>query len=185
MGRVLRRSGWASRCRACAIGAMVLVAGGIVSATASAEIIPGVGIGGLKLGDSSARVTALFGKPGVLQKNGGEQNWLYAPATPVDWVAVRVKGKRKTTQGIETESRKQRTSKGIGPGSSLSALKNAYPELTCKTLALTVKFLSCWILTPIHGLKVATNFTLPHGKPVQLVDIGCIGQVSLAPQACP
>jgi hypothetical protein len=145
----------------------------LAPAVATAAIIPGYDIAGLKLGDSTARVTALLGKPGELQKNsGGEQNWLYFGKGPVDWVTIQAKGAKKTVEGLETSDPKQRTSKGVGPGSSLAALRKAYPHLTCRKGSLGTTFLSCWILTSVNGQKIPTNFVLAPGKPVSLVDMG-------------
>jgi hypothetical protein len=180
-----RLLGWHSSMRArqaLGVGATTLAIFVLAPTVATATIIPGHGIAGLKLGNSTARVTALLGKPVQLQKNGGgEQNWLYGKG-PVDWVTIQAQGAKKTVEGLETSDPKQRTSKGVGPGSSLAALRKAYPHLTCKKGSLGTTFLSCWILTSVKRRKIPTNFVLAPGKRVSLVDIGQIGERNLAPQ---
>ncbi len=155
----------------------------LAPASAAAAIVPGYGVAGLKLGNSTARVTAVLGKAGQIQKNqGGEQNWFfYGNATPVDWVTIQAKGASKTVVGIETLDPAQRTSRGVGVGSSMAALRKAYPSLACRKGWLGVTFTSCWILTPVRGQKIPTDFVAYQGK-VQTVDIGNIGERNLAPQ---
>jgi hypothetical protein len=88
----------------------------LAPAIATAAIIPGQGIAAPRLGDSTARVSALLGKPGQLQTNGGgEQNWLYYGKGPIDWVTAKTKGAKKTVEGMETSDPKQRTAKVSAP----------------------------------------------------------------------
>jgi hypothetical protein len=148
-------------------------------ASAAAAIIPGQGVAGLKLGDSTTRVTAVLGKPVTVEKYKSGQNWLYN-ANPVDWVTIQVKGASKTVLGIETSDPKQRTSRGIGVGSSMTALRKAYPGLTCRRGWLGVRFTSCWIFTSVTG-RIPTNFVV-YGSKVETVDVGQIGERNLAPQ---
>jgi hypothetical protein len=163
-------------------GAATLLLLASVSTSAEAAIIPGHGVAGVKLGDSSAQVRAILGKPATVQHNGGgEQNWLYA-TNLVDWVTlVAAERGRTTVEGIETSDPKQKTSRGVGVGSSMRALRSAYPSLSCKTSWLGVTFTSCWILTPVAGQRIPTNFVLVKGK-VGTVDVGQIGERNLAPQ---
>jgi hypothetical protein len=150
-------------------------------ATAAAAIAPGHGVAGVKLGDSTARVTAVLGKPVSVQKYKGGQSWFWGKG-PVDWVTMRVRGRSTTVRGIETWDSKQRTAGGIGVGSSMTALRKAYPHLTCKNGWLGHPYSSCWILTAVAGKKIPTNFVLMKGKPVSTIDIGEIGERNLAPQ---
>jgi hypothetical protein len=58
-------------------GATVTTICDLLPAFAGAAIVPGQSVAGLKLGDSTAKISALLGKPGTLQQNsGGEQNSL-------------------------------------------------------------------------------------------------------------
>ena len=170
------------RC-ALACQAVGLALAGVLAlpATAAAAIVPGHGVAGVELGDSAAKVTAALGKPGSVQKYKGGQSWFYGNG-PVWWVTIRVKGASKTVRGLETSDRKQRTSRGVGVGSSMAALRKAYHRLTCKQGWLGLPYSSCWILTSVRGKKVPTNFVLNRGKPVSAVDIGEIGERNLAPQ---
>jgi len=164
------------------VGAAVFIFLASAPASAGAAIIPGRGVAGLKLGASTAQVRAILGKPATLQHNsGGEQNWLY-DKNPVDWVTLVAKGSRTTVEGIETSDKTQKTPQGVGPGSSMAALKKAYPHLTCKKGWLGVPFTSCWILTSVAAHRIPTNFVLFKRK-VDTVDIGQIGERNLAPQS--
>jgi hypothetical protein len=184
MQLILRRCSSMRARQVIEVAATTLAICALAPAVAAAKIIPGHGIAGLELGDSAAKVMAVLGKPGELQKNSGcEQNWLYFDKGRVDWVTVQAKRARKRVEGIETSDPKQRTAKGVGPGSSLAALRKAYPALTCKKGSLGATFLSRWILTSVNGQKIPTNFVLAPGKPVSLVDIGKIGERNLAPLA--
>jgi hypothetical protein len=104
----------------------------------------------------------------------GEQNWLYGKG-PVDWVTIIDKGGRTAVEGIEPWDPHQRTSRRVGVGAPMSALREAYPSLTCKKGWLGVTFTSWWILTSVGGKKVPTNFVLSKGK-VGTVDVGEIGE---------
>jgi hypothetical protein len=153
----------------------------LATASAAAAINPGHGVTGLKLGDTTARVRAVLGKPATIQHNhGGEQNWLYGKG-PVDWVTIISKRGHATVEGIETSDPKQKTSRGVGVGSSLGALRKAYPNVTCKKGWLGVPFTSCWILTSGAHQRIPTNFVLFKRK-VGTVDVGQIGERNLAPQ---
>lgn len=143
--------------------------------------MPGRELAGVRLGDSASRVTAVLGKPATVQTYKGGQSWFYGKG-PVYWVTMKVKGPSKTVRGIETVDRKQRTSRGIGIGSSKTTLRKAYPRLTRKKGWLGVRYSSCWILTSVAGKKIPTNFVLIRGKSVSAVDIGEIGERNLAPQ---
>ncbi len=167
--------------RGVSAGAVILALFATVPAAASAAIVPGRAIAGVKLGDTPARLVAVLGKPETVQKNQGEESWFWRQG-PVAWVTVRVKGRSKTVEGIETYDRKQRTPKGTGVGSSMRALRKAYPSLTCKRGWLGVTFTSCWILTRVGGREIPTNFVFFEGKPIGAVDIGQIGEHNLAPQ---
>ncbi len=60
------------------VAATALAICALAPAVAAAKIVPGHGVAGLKLGDSTVKVMTVLGKPGQLQKNSGsEQNWLY------------------------------------------------------------------------------------------------------------
>jgi hypothetical protein len=138
-------------------------------------------VAGVKLGDSATKVTAVLGKPASVQKYKGGQSWFWGKG-PVSWVTMRVRRGSTTVRGIETWDSKQRTSGGIGVGSSMTALPKAYPRLACKNGWLGHPYSSCWILTSVAGKKIPTNFALMRGKLVSTVDIGEIGEHNLAPQ---
>ena len=175
------------RARKCLMaGAVTCAIFAMAPALASAAIVAGRGIAGVKLGDTSARVVAVLGKPTSVQKHpGGEENWLWSTG-PIDWVTIRAKGAQKRVEGIETSDPRQRTSRGIGVGSLLPALRRAYSSLTCKRGWLGLSFSSCWILTRIDGRRIPTNFVVINEVgTISAVDVGLIGERNLAPQLWP
>jgi len=93
------------------------------AADASARIVIGQGIAGVRLGESEAQVKKLLGKPRYIQPPG----WGYG--NPLGgWVGFDFKQR---VNDIWTTSRHQLTNLGIGPGSSVRAVRRAYPKAQC------------------------------------------------------
>jgi len=133
------------------LGAVMLVLVGAAAFTpaASASIVVGKSIDGVKLGDTQARVLQVLGQP-----DSREHGWDYLRG-----LEGRVSfDSHKRVGGIWTGSRQQKTSKGIGPGSSLAKLKRAYPRIRCETGPFGPQSLMCVIRSRLHGRKVETSF---------------------------
>jgi hypothetical protein len=158
------------RARSCVVvvaAALMLIA----AAPADAAIVPGQGIAGVRLGDSGANVQKILSAPDGTQKYSGGESWFWrASADPVDWATVTT---RHVVRGLETQSKQQRTSKGIGPGSSLAAVKKAYPGIKCRSTI--VGHAACTLTTKPSGKSIPTSFVIYKGK-VSMIDIGSIGE---------
>lgn len=129
----------------------MLVLGGVgaLAPAASASIVVGRSIDGVKLGDSQARVRQVLGKPASTA-----QGWDYLKGLE-GRVSFDAHGH---VRGIWTGSPKQKTSRGIGVGSSLAKLKRAYPHIRCTTGPFGPQSLVCVIRSRLHGRKVETSF---------------------------
>lgn len=132
----------------------VLAGSGLVPA-ASANIVIGQSIDGIKLGETQAQVQQQLGPPGY-KEPGNENVWGY-PTTFEGRIGF------DTTLhvgGMWTLSQKQKTNKGIGPGSSLAKLRKAYPQVKCATGPFGPKSLICTLKSKYEGRVVETTFPL-------------------------
>ncbi len=136
--------------RLCGLGAVLVVLGMAVAPVASAKIVVGQGIAGVKVGDSQARVRQVLGKPAST-----EQGWDY-PKTLMGVVGFDAK---RHVNGIWTGSPKQKTSKGIGVGASVARFKRAYPHAHCFTSQGLKWSLVCEIKGRFHRHPVVTTFS--------------------------
>lgn len=102
------------------------------AATAEAKIVVGEGIAGVKLGMTMAQVKTKLGPPTLDQGADfkGNTEWNYAKKPLMGAMSFDRHGK---LLGLWTSSKGQKTSKGIGPGSSLAATRKAYPPARCKS----------------------------------------------------
>lgn len=105
-----------------AIVLMPVLALGAFAAATSARIVPGKGIAGIQIGERASSVRRSLGKPARVVPPG----WFYR-APLGGWVGFT--GQR--VDDVWTHSRKQRTRRRIGPGSTLRATKHAYPKARC------------------------------------------------------
>jgi hypothetical protein len=145
-------------------GVMVLA----MAASAQAKIVVGQSIDGVKLGESEAQVMTTLGAPTYKTPEGAETSWGY-PKT----LEGRVGFKAGQVVGLWTLSKHQKTSKGVGPGSSLAQVKRAYPKAKCSAGPFGPKSLICVLKSKYQGRAVETSlpfFTRSAG--VREVDIG-------------
>ena len=124
---------------------LVVVVAGLAAMQASAapdanlRIRPGVGIGKLRLGMTEAQVRRALGKPRAVVQRGGSFGlrrieYEYGFAEYV----VRLAGRsgRLRVVAVGTTLRRERTAKGIGPGSRERDAVRAYPAVRCARLQL-------------------------------------------------
>jgi hypothetical protein len=132
-------------------------AGSMVAApSALANIVIGQSIAGVKLGDTEAQVTAVLGPPTSKESDGP----LYPGSVSVRYAAVGVNFTviNGRVSGALIFSKKQKTNKGIGMGSSHARMKRAYPKAKCAEGPYGPKSLYCAVLTRFHGRKSFTSF---------------------------
>jgi hypothetical protein len=89
---------------------------------AQAQIEVGQGMAGVSLGDSKGKVRAALGKP---FRAVGE-TWFFGKPC-----LCTARFKKAKAASLDTLSKTERTSAGIGPGSSFEETTAAYPEAVC------------------------------------------------------
>jgi len=130
-------------------GVMVLA----MAASAQAKIVVGVGMAGIKLGESEAQVMTTLGAPTYKTPEGKVTSWGY-PTT----LEGRIGFTRGHVSGMWTISKHQKTSKGVGPGSSLAQVRKAYPAAKCVTGPFGPKSLICSLKSRYLGKAVESSF---------------------------
>jgi hypothetical protein len=133
-------------------------AGSMVAAPAAlANIVIGQSIAGVQLGASEAQMTAILGPPMSKESAGplypGVVN-IYYPTS----VGLHFSMTNGRVSGALIFSKKQKTNKGIGMGSSRAQLKRAYPKAKCLEGPYGPKSLYCAVLARFHGRKSFTSF---------------------------
>jgi hypothetical protein len=138
-------------------GAAVAMLALALAPIAQANIVIGQSIAGVKLGDSEAQVTAALGPPTSKESAGpaypGVVN-IYYPTS----VGLHFSMTNGRVFGVLDFSKKQKTNKGIGMGSSHAQMKRAYPKAKCAEGPYGPKSLYCAVLTRFHGRKSFTSF---------------------------
>jgi len=116
------------------------------------------GIGGVKLGQTPQQVKKAVGLPAGGKSATKSQYWDYDNKPPYAQVGF---GNDKRVDFITPNSSRDRTGQGIGEGSSLSALQQAYPNADCTTQIGNgqVTELGCDVKKQLpDGKTLSTNF---------------------------
>lgn len=127
------------------IGTAALVAPPI----ASAKIVDGQSIAGVKLGDTTAQVEQVLGPPEKAELSG-----LFYPAK----FGLRLHLTGGHVDAMLSISKKQKTLKGITIGSSRSKMKAAYPQAKCEAGPYGPSSLYCTVKSHYHGKATYTSF---------------------------
>jgi hypothetical protein len=146
---------------------VVFAAVGLLVPIASAKIIVGEGIAGIKLGQTEAQVEKVLGKPTPCTEfcnPGSTREWKY----PAGFAGIVTFDSHGQVRGMWTGAEGQKTTKGIhangvsghGRGSSLVQIKKAYPHAKCSELPHSGGFATCSLYSHYHGRKVETNFLI-------------------------
>jgi hypothetical protein len=136
--------------------------------TANALIQIDRGIAGARLGASRADVRAALGKPAKV-KSGSNDFGRYVQYTYGGGIRVTFQGRTHVTS-VETTGLGDRTSRGIGVGSTEAAVKARVRGVKCETFA---SLRSCHTGNLLPGRRV-TDFRIVGGK----VDRVVVGLVS-------
>jgi hypothetical protein len=145
------------RSKVVAVLSLMLTAAALASApTALANIVIGQSIAGLKLGSSEAQIIKILGQPTLKQQPDyqGNVEWNYAKPPLLGALGL-THGR---LNGMWTSSKRQKTSKGIGVGSSVAQVRKAYPKAKCSTGPFGPKSLICVLKTKYEGRVVETAF---------------------------
>jgi hypothetical protein len=143
----------------------------VAASTAEATIVVGRGMDGVTLGESEAQVMTTLGAPTykMAEGQGGESSWGY-PKTLEGRIGF---DRQLQVSGMWTISKHQKTSKGVGPGSSLANTRKAYPAAKCSTGPFGPKSLICVMKSHYQGRAAETAFVFfTRGAPMREVDIG-------------
>ena len=149
--------------KALAATALIVLA---LPASALARIVPQHGIAGANLDMTQAQVRAKLGKPDKLQRPtspifGRYTTWFYG-GTSVDMF----RNSPQKVFNVSTTSKSQKTSAGVGVGSTVSAVKQGVKSVQCDTK-------HCWVGRFEGGEKV-TDFQLSPAGRVTRVTIGYV-----------
>jgi hypothetical protein len=146
---------------------------GVWSASAAAQIVPGQGIAGVRIGDSMARVRSWLGAPSP-SPSPAHGEWLYSSPQPLGgFVGFRAgtEGHERVTAGVtyvQTSSPTQRTAAGIGPGSSSSQFHHVYRTYRCDHMDGSGSR-ACWTRTRYGQQTITTAFYFEGGSTVVFV----------------
>ena len=107
----------------CGLLVAIMFIAGLLSVTAGATIMPGKGIAGIQIGMRMVRVREVLGRPHDVKP----PTWGYG--NPLRGRIGFDHSRR--VNDIWTTSRRQKTKRGIGPGSSFKRMRQRYPKARC------------------------------------------------------
>lgn len=131
-----------------------------IAPDAFANIIIGQGIAHVKLGDSQARVEKAVGRPGFKEPPNFEGLilWKYPKGFEGGFEGVIGFDRRLRVNDISTFSKRQKTSKGVGPGSRLAQVRRTYPGAKCSVGSFGPQSRTCIVKAHYGGRAVKTMF---------------------------
>jgi hypothetical protein len=148
-----------------AVRALVALAFGmvlLVASTGSAAIVPQQGIAGVRLAMSKAQVRAVLGRPRTVRRGANE----FGRFTELRYrrLGVVLQGGSSVTS-IRTSRRSERTTSGVGVGSTEAQLRAGLPRLRCRT---EFGARHCFLGRFLAGRRI-TDFTIRQGRAVRVV----------------
>lgn len=129
-------------------------------------VLVGKGVAGVQLGDPKGRVQALLGSPSRITA----PYWNYAAGlggrVELDyWGRV---------EDVATTSRLAWTTKHVGPGSSVTQFKRAYPRSRCSSIHRGAWRRICTIRSRLAGATIETDFLFKVR--LAMIDIYAVGR---------
>lgn len=150
---------------------LVLVVAAVASAlvltgSAPATIVVQKGIAGVQLRMTRAQVITKLGRPPTRRSGTND----FGPFTEFVYqrVIVTFQGGARVT-GLRTTSRRERTARGVGPGSSEAQVRARVAGVRCRTES---GFRHCWVGRFLAG-RIVTDFHIRRGR-VSAVVIGYV-----------
>lgn len=147
-----------------ALAAGVIGAITVAAAPAGATIVVDRSIAGVKLGDSRARVVAVLGTPTRVTARPNEITG--APDIRLRYRRLDVTLNSANVVAVSTIRRAERTAKGIGYGSTLAAVRAAYPAAQCFAAFKGTRV--CTLATPANPGARTTQILVRDAKVVRI-----------------
>ncbi|HEX6457416.1 MAG TPA: hypothetical protein VF032_00750 [Thermoleophilaceae bacterium] len=137
---------------------VAVVLGLLAAAPAQAVIRPQKGMAGVRLGMSQTQMRAALGQP--LRTRQGMND--FGPFTQFVYphsITVTFQGNRHVT-GISTRGRSEKTERGVGVGSSETAVRSKVGHIRCETIAGSH---TCHVGSFVAGHRVTVFLISKHG----------------------
>jgi hypothetical protein len=138
---------------------LVVVSFGVMAAFAGAKIVVGRGIDRVWLNDTPSQVSLVLGKPD--QANTYPQGTVWYFNKHGHALVVGFNHHHRVT-GVYTGNRREKTNRGVGPGSSLASVRKAYPHIKCSapgSTGLGPKAQICTLKSRFVHHRVVTSFS--------------------------
>jgi len=140
------------------IGLAAAAAALLAAAPAHAFIRPQKGMAGVRLGMSQTKMRDVLGTP-VRTKQGMNDFGPYTQFIYPHSITVTFQGNRDVT-GISTRGRTEKTERGVGVGSSETAVKQKVGHVRCETIAGSH---TCHVGSFVAGHRVTVFLISKHG----------------------
>jgi hypothetical protein len=150
------------------IGLAAAAAVFVAAAPAQAVIRPQKGMAGVRLGMSQTQMRDVLGTP-VRTRQGMNDFGTYTQFIYPHSVAITFQGNREVT-GISTRGRTEKTERGVGVGSSETAVRRKVGHIRCETIAGSP---TCHVGSFKAGHRVTVFLISKHGF-VRSVTVGFV-----------
>jgi len=150
---------------------IALAALAVLAPAADAKLVVQESLAGVKLGMKAAEVRDVLGEPKHVDY---PKNDIQGTVKHMDYGLTDVylyRGEKGTVYTVTTTSRRQRTDKGIGVGSTESALRKAIPRAKCMSFG---DFRDCTVGKQTAGQKVTAFVISPSTMKVKRITLGYV-----------